>query len=136
MIKSTTQQGPSGCAPACVAQILGIPYMKAVRLFKGGMVKEIYRGFYCREIVAVLKKRGIGSEFKYVNKKIVKKIYKNRTIIYIKRSKKYPQGHFLCRSNGMWMDPWINMPKMNPAKSGFRRKLPGKPMYVVLSDLQ
>ncbi len=134
MTKSITQQGPSGCAPACVAQILGISYRRAVALFKNGEIKQIYQGFYCREIVTVLKKRGIDAEFRYVNKKIIKKIYRDKTIVYIKRSVKYPQGHYLCRSNNMWMDPWINMPKMNPSKSGFRKKLPGKPVYMILLE--
>lgn len=131
-MKSTTQQGPSGCAPAYVAQILGISYRDAVALFKNGEIKEIYQGFYCREIVKALKKNGVNSEFKYINKQNVKRIYKNKSIVYIKRSLKYPQGHFLCRFKGVWMDPWINMPQINPAKSGFRRRLPGKPIYAIL----
>ena len=132
MIKSITQQGPSGCAPACVAQLLGTSYSRAVKLFKSGKAKEIFKGFYCKEIVTVLRKKGFDYNFEYINKRNSKKIYKNGTIVFIKRTEKYPQGHYLIRFNNLWMDPWINMPKMNPAKSGFRKKLPGKSIYAIL----
>jgi len=131
MEKSITQQGPSGCAVACVAQLLNITYDRAISLFKGGRIKEIYLGFYCKEIVTVLRKKGINCNFRYISKENANKIYKNGTIVFIKRTKKYPQGHYLIRSNNSWMDPWINMPRMNPAKSGFRKKLPGKPVYAI-----
>lgn len=131
MEKSITQGGPSGCAVACVAKILNIPYSKALKLFNNGKVKHIYAGFYCKEIVLVLKKVGIESEWKYITKKLYKRINEQNTIVFIKRSAKYPQGHYLCRVGNKWMDPWINMPNIIPAKSGFLNKLPDKPIYAV-----
>ncbi len=131
MIKSITQEAPSGCAVACVAMLLEVPYRKAILLFRNGKSKEIYQGYYCKEIVAVLKKKGVDFRFKYVSKKN-NRIYKNGTIVFIKRTKEYPKGHYLIKTLNGWMDPWINMPKMNPAKSGLRKKLPGEPIYAVL----
>ncbi len=114
-----------------MARVLNIPYQKALSLFRNGKRKQILRGFYCREIVTALKKAGIKSEWRYITKDIYRRINRDKTIVFIKRSDKYPQGHYLCRIENKWMDPWINMPDITPAKSGFRKHLPGKPIYAI-----
>lgn len=71
--------------------------------------------------------------YKYVRPKIRKRIYQENAIVLVARSNRYPVGHYLVRYDNRWMDPWINLPKDNSiknAKSGFRKRLPGRPMYV------
>jgi len=66
-------------------------------------------------------------------------MYEDGVIVFIKRSVRYPAGHYLARMNGQWMDPWINFPNdqniknIKNATSGFRKKLPGKPIYALFS---
>jgi hypothetical protein len=46
----------------------------------------------------------------------------------------YPEGHYLVRKGNIWMDSWINFKnnkKVFQAKSGFRKKLPGRAIYLV-----
>lgn len=124
------QENPLGCSVACVAFILKISYQSSLTLFKKGESKAIKTGFYCKEIVEVLKNRGLCYEYKYIKNKVKKKIYKAGSIIFIRRSKKNPTGHYLCRVGNVWMDPWINFPDIE-RKAGFRRKLPEKPIYVI-----
>ena len=57
-------------------------------------------------------------------------MYQPNAIVYVKKSKKYPAGHYLCRLGHKWMDPWINFPDRD-IQAGFRRRLPGKPVYVI-----
>ena len=127
-----TQKNPFGCGIACTAFVLGLSYSKTLNLFENGKYKANKSGFYCKEIVNVL-----GCEefsYKYVKDRIKNKIYKDYSIVFIKRSKKYPAGHYLCRYKNKWMDPWINFLKdqnIKNAKSGFRKRLPGKPIYVI-----
>ena len=58
--------------------------------------------------------------------------YKNYSIVFIKRSRKYPYGHFLARYKNRWMDPWINLPDKN-IKAGFREILPNEATYLIYS---
>ena len=64
--------------------------------------------------------------------------FKENTIVFIKRSKKYPSGHFLVKTRHGWMDPWINfntkdskIDDVKKAKSGFRKNIPDRIIYVV-----
>ena len=68
-----------------------------------------------------------------------KKIYSPGVIVFIARSKQYPNGHFLSRVEKGWMDPWINFSKVNlmsmsEAKAGIRKRLPGRPIYAILPE--
>lgn len=127
-----TQKDNLGCSIACLAFISNKTYEEVtVNL---GKEKAKTKGFYCREIVEYLKKLGYQAEFHYLKSKWRKKIYKDKTIVFIKRSKKYPYGHYLIRYQNLWMDPWINFKKgksVKKAKAGFRKRLPGKPIYGI-----
>lgn len=132
-MKSITQEDLCGCSIACVAFILGIKYANAKRLFADGE-KAKDKGFYCREIVSALKRKGLQYNFKYIKSYLKNKIYQPFTIVYIAKSKNYPIGHYLCRTpDKRWMDPSINLPKLQ-AKSGFRKRLPGRPIYAILKE--
>jgi len=127
------QKDSMSCAVACTAFILNISYQSSLKLFRNGKWKVKNKGFLCKEIVNILGNRGFKYEYKYISNKIKRKIYKPNTIVFLKRSGKYPSGHYLSRAdNNLWMDPWINFPDENK-KAGFRKKLPEKPIYAILS---
>lgn len=129
-MKIIVQKDSFGCGVACVANILSIEYDEALKLFINGKDKALKNGFYCKEIINVFKLKNINYKYKYINQKIKRKIYTEKVIVFIKRSKKYPAGHFLCRINKLWFDSWINFPEKNK-KSGVRKRLPGKPIYLI-----
>lgn len=130
-----TQKHEFGCGAACVAFVSGKSYSKAVSTLR--KAKASSGGFLCKDLVKVLAKFGFSYEYKYLKPKLKRKIYKDDVIVFIKRSKKYPSGHYLARHDGQWMDPWINFDKehdLSYTKSGFRKYLPGKPIYALFPD--
>lgn len=129
------QRHPFGCGAACTAFVLGISYLRTLKLFRNGKSKAQKRGFYCREVIKVLNKKGLDFEYKYVKNRIRKKIYRDYSIVFIRRSEKYPAGHYLCRYKNLWMDSWVNFQEnlnIKKAKAGFRKKLPGRAIYAIL----
>ena len=122
------QESEMGCGIACVASVAGTSYESALRYFDQTRVD--CEGFYCRDLVFAFSKLGLDFNYKYSSKKLRHRIYINGTIVFIKRSKKYPHGHYLARFKNVWMDPWINYPNEN-RKAGYRKRLPGKPIYVI-----
>lgn len=132
MQNSVTQEDFDGCGAACVSFVTGVPYGKVVSLM--GKRKAQNGGFLCKELVRALKKLGSTYQTRYLTPKISKKIYEDGVIVFIKRSKSYLNGHFLVRSNNLWMDPWLNYSLDDDtlhAISGFRKRLPGKPIYAL-----
>lgn len=128
IMKPIRQEDGLGCAVACVAFVLRIPYSKALDLFVDGerRVKE-EANFYCPEIVKILNKNELSYRWKKIQKE---KDFKDYSIVFVERSSKLPYGHFLTKYNNKWMDPWINLPEI-PTKGGFREALPGTPTYLV-----
>ncbi len=131
MKKPVAQEHTAGCAVACVAFILNISYQKALLLFTNGKYHVGVRGFYAREVVAALDRYGKRYSYHYINKRNLRRIYEEGSIVFIGRSKKYPLGHYLCRRGSSWMNPWYNFPKIKHAKAQFQKRLPGKPIYVI-----
>lgn len=129
-MKPIKQEDRLGCAVACVSFRLNISYKTSLVLFRYGKRKAKNTGFLCKEIVEALGKREFNYKYNYVKDRVKNKIYQSGTIVFLKRSKKYPAGHYLCRADNKWMDPWINFPEEN-RKAGFRKRLPGKPIYVI-----
>lgn len=133
-MNSVRQEDGLGCAVASTAFVLGISYQEAVQLFIDGerRVKE-KANFYCPEIVKILNGKGLNYSWKKLNKDNMHVINKDFSMVFIKRSKTYPYGHFIVSYKGKWMDPWINLPDID-IKSGFRDKLPGKPTYAIFCN--
>ena len=125
------QENNFGCGVACTAFLLKINYAVAVGLFEMGEEKTDKTGFKCKDIVKVLNEFGLRYIYKHVGFKIKNKIYSSGVIVFIRRSKKYPSGHYLVRYRNKWMDSWINFPRMD-RQAGFRRRLPGQPIYMIL----
>jgi len=135
MRKTITQQDNFGCSIACLASLLHFSYRKASRHFNKQRARN--GGFYCKKVVEILRKYNKNFSSKYLTPRLRNKIYQNSTIVYIEKSKKYPAGHYLVRDKNMWMDPWINFQEshdIKKAKSGFRKRLPGRPIYAISSN--
>lgn len=129
---SITQKDSLGCGAACVSFIAGKNYSEIVQVLGKDKAKDT--GFYCRDLVVALSKLGFFYTYHYLKPRFKKRIYTDGVIVFIKRSKKYPDGHYLARCNGQWMDPWINLCIDNNiahAKSGFRKRLPGTPIFAL-----
>lgn len=136
MRKSITQEFDYGCGIACYAFALNISYKKAVELL--GPEQALSNRFWVKDLNKALNKAGLEYKSKHINDKLRKSIYENGTIVLIRRSKKYIAGHYLIRHEGLWMDPWINLPSDNNisnAESGFRKRLPGNPMYALFPEI-
>ena len=135
MRQSVTQKDDMGCGIACVAHITNQSYAQVVELF--GKVKAQTSGFTLKELSAVLEHLGVNNNRRFIRPKTKHLIYREGTIVFIKRSRLYPDGHYLLRHDGLWMDSWINSPldqDIRNASSGFRRRLPGKPQYAIIPN--
>lgn len=133
MRKSVTQEFAYGCGIACYAFVLGITYKQAVQRLGEAQAKS--DRFYVKDVREELNKAGLPYGSKHIKPHNRRLIYTEGAIVLVRRSKRYPTGHYLVRHEGQWMDPWINLPRNNDilkAKSGFRRRLPGVPMYVLV----
>lgn len=128
-MKAIAQEHPMGCGLACVAFVIEQPYSSILKLTNE--YKASVKGYYCRELISFLKKFGLNYEHKKFTEKTKKYLNKEGTIVFIKRSKKYPGGHYLVRSKNGWMNPWINYPNINPAKAGIAKKLPGQVQWIL-----
>ncbi len=123
------QEDDFGCAVACVAFILHIAYRDALTLFRDGKRRaKREANFYCPEIVEILGKQGLIYSWERIYEN--KEEFEENSIVFIERCKTHRYGHFLCRHDNQWMDPWINLPKM-PIRAGFRSSLPSKPTYQI-----
>lgn len=132
MKKAVIQKDGLGCSLACLAFITGKSYEEIADKLDREKAKS--RGFYCRELVAYLKNLGYQVEYHYLNKKWLKKIYQDNTIVFVRRGKKYPFGHYFVRYKNLWMDSWINFLKdkdLRKVRAGFRKRLPEKPIYGI-----
>lgn len=129
---SITQEFDYGCGIACYAFALGLTYQQAAGVL--GEEQTNSTRFWVKDLTAALNKSGIQYESKHFKPYLYKRIYKEGTIVLIRRSKTYPAGHYLIRHKKYWMDPWINLPTdrdIQNAQSGFRKRLPGSPMYAI-----
>lgn len=135
MSEPVVQQAPAGCAVACVATLLGIDYESALGLFRDGRNRHFTSGFYNNDIVKALGRKHMKARARHITKTSPGDIYKEDTIVFLKRGGKYPIGHYLLRRNNQWIDPWINFPNINPAEAGFRKRLPAEVQYVIAIEV-
>lgn len=104
-----------------------------------GEHKANTKGFTCRELVWALSQFGLFYFYKHINYRNRKLVYQEGVVVFIRRCKKYPVGHYLAHYHNLWMDPWINFLQNRnsaQAKSGFRKKLPGNPIYALIPYTQ
>ncbi len=135
MRKSITQEFDYGCGIACFAFALNISYKEASTIL--GPKQANSNRFWIKDLTAALNGAGLKYKSRHINEKLRNTIYQDGTIVLIRRSKSYIAGHYLIRYTGQWMDPWINLcldSDINNARSGFRKRLPGSPMYALFSE--
>lgn len=131
MKESITQEFDYGCGIACYAFALNLTYIDAVNRL--GKQQATSNRFWVKDLREALNNAGLRYTSRHV-KLGTKQVYAEGTIVLIRRSKRYPTGHYLIRHNNHWMDPWINLPLSNDiakARSGFRKRLPGTVMYAI-----
>lgn len=122
-----------GCALACIAYLSGKTYQDVLSITRNPEGAWTI-GYYNDEIVETLEKLGLKN---YVGDEISdndKRINLNNIIVFCDRCTDLPEGHFLAKKNGKWMNPWINMPNIAPAKSGFTETLPSKPSWIIYNN--
>ena len=93
--------------------------------------------FWVKDLTQALNESGKRYTSSHVKSGRLPKPYKDGSIVLIRRSKHYPVGHYLIVYNQQWMDPWINLPSnrdISEARSGFRKQLPGKVIYIISPD--
>ena len=130
MLKAVAQEHSMGCGIACIACVAGIKYSKALKFVQAKYAST--KGYYCRDVVKALRKIGLSYEYKKFTPKTKKYLEKEGTIVFIKRSSKYPKGHYLVKTNSRWMNSWINYPD-EPAKVGLNKKIPGKAQWIIFN---
>ncbi|MDE1848537.1 MAG: hypothetical protein KGH55_00700 [Nanoarchaeota archaeon] len=127
------QEDYNGCSVSCVASLLGISYKKSLKLFGRYYSKE--KGAYCRDIVKVLEKKKLNYKYSKVVNKTKRYVNEFGSIVFIRRSKEYPIGHYLLKTRNGWMNSWINLsmitPLKIPVKAGFQKRLPGKAQWII-----
>lgn len=133
-MKPIRQEHSYGCGVACVAFILQTDYATILNTIEKGKYKAENIGFFCKELTSLLNNRGNAYKWRYIKPKLRKIIYASNVVVFIKRSKKYPAGHYLVRFDDRWMDSWINFPDF-PIKANFRKRLPGKAVYAIIPEL-
>ena len=129
-MKPVKQEDPLGCGIACAAFVLGMSYKRAKRRFSRPAEAE-RRGFFCKDIVRALGRGGL--EYRAERCRGANR-WSNGTIVFIRRSDRYPAGHYLVKSRKGWMDPYLNLPEQKnfiKAKAGFRKRLPGRALYAI-----
>ncbi len=129
--RPVTQEHLMGCGIACVAFVCGITYRFAKRHFRG-LGDTDSRGYMCRDMVIALGRAGKSYASRHLKRRMR---YPEGTLVFIRRSKRYPAGHYLAKSKRGWMDPWLNFDSstadIRHARSGFRKRLPGKAIYAI-----
>jgi hypothetical protein len=130
VIKSVVQNHPMGCGVACVAAVLGLEYRKALHLFRR-LDGAWTTGYFCPELVAALAKGGRCYSWKSVRNSRLDVLKRAGTIVFVQKSSKYPQGHYLVRTSRGWMNPWANFPEISPARSAVVKRLPGRASHVI-----
>lgn len=132
MKRPIVQEDDFGCGAACVAFIVQEDYETiAVRL---GRQKAKTKGFMCRDLKKELSKYGYEYSVKYAPK-LRTPLEQEGAIVFIRRSLRYPGGHYLAYRDGVWMDPWANFARnddVRQATAGFRRRLPGQAQFALM----
>jgi hypothetical protein len=132
MKKSITQESPNGCGIACFAFVCDLTYREAEKFL--GPEQSKSNRFIVKHFVEELNR--FGKRYAALHAKPGEEVEPvEGTIVLLRRSKEYPVGHYLAFHKSQWMDPRINLQedrKFVSPETGFRDKLPGKPMYLLV----
>lgn len=125
------QEDLLGCGVACTAFVAQKSYGDIRDYFDDE--KVLHLGVYCTDIVRVLEVNNINYSFAKLNDDNMDLIEQDGVIIFISRSKTDPNGHWLVRWHGKYMDPWLNRnERCNlDVKAGLVDELKSKPEWAV-----
>lgn len=121
-----------GCGLACVAFLVGRSY-REVHENADNPQNARSKGYLCSHLVKELQKYGVSYSWKKVSPTPDKpNEISPGSILFIKRSTRYPDGHFVVMTDqGTYMNPWINLPYENDVQAGFQFELEGVIEYVI-----
>jgi len=131
MKKTISQEMPYGCGIACFAFVADLTY-KAAEQFLGDQQAKSDR-FVVKHFREELNRFGLHYESKHVRPQDIVEP-KEGMIVLLRRSKRFPVGHYLAYHEGKWMDPYINLEEDHEFRdpvSGYRDILPGSVMYML-----
>ncbi len=132
MRKVVLQEHGMGCGVACVAYVLDLSYKKSLALF-AQPEKAWSSGYYCRDLIAALDEGGRSYKHFYYRSKHRKYLRLPGVIVFVRRSSKYPAGHYVARTKeGCWMNPWANFPVIHPVKGQLQKRLIGSAHYILV----
>ncbi|CAD0363543.1 hypothetical protein CFBP498_48930 (plasmid) [Xanthomonas hortorum pv. vitians] len=124
-----SQDDEWGCAAACVASILDIPYQRAKRLLekeKSAGINDKPKGFEIDEIAHALYKKNV----KVVADWNPPAKLPSGTIVCIHSRVRYASYHYLLKVPGGYMDPWFDL-KDGVMEAQLRAELPKGTKLVV-----
>jgi hypothetical protein len=131
MYELITQEESMGCGIACVASRIGEDYQSTRKLFSDSE-RSLNEGYYCEDLIEALEKKGLKYGFKEIKEGDEGIVNRTGTIVFAKRGDKYPEGHWLLKTEKGWMNSWFNWPsKIKEAVSGYDSEFPGIPEWVV-----
>ncbi len=132
------QHDLNGCGIACLANLLNKEYLEIKSDFENNFYK-VDKGIKVSDLVKYLNSKGLNYAVKFCNTKrdvtpeSVSLASKLNSITLIRKSKKYPIGHYLLKVETGWVDPWMNLPSIHNVYAGIRKELPEKPWYIIYS---
>ncbi len=136
-MRPVTQLDAFGCGAACVAFLLDQSYLSVTTLL--GRENARTKGYGCQKLCNALSTRNRKYRYKKFKPEFNELLDQDGIIVFIMRSTYYPAGHYLCRRDGLWMDPWLNLrlsKSLAEACSGFRITLPGEPAFIIYPDTE
>lgn len=128
--KSVTQSHPMGCGVACVAYVLNKSYIETLKLFTNPEA-AYSNGYYCEDLIEALNRENRKYEYRICASLSDEQLKSDGVIVFCAPCPQYPFGHYLTKTEGGWMNPWINCPVITPAKSGFVAKPPSDPAWII-----
>ena len=136
MKSPVVQKDELGCGAACVAFVAECNYEDVTSYFGEQQAKSV--GFYCKDLKVFLASRGMSYGYCYAKKSKLHLARREGSIVFVRRSTRFPAGHYLAYYKGWWMDPWQNFSvKSNDvchASANFRRVLPGEIQYILYKE--
>lgn len=122
-LKPISQEHAMGCGLACVAFVAGKSYKKILSLDQNSK-RAWTRGYYCTELVELLSRVGLNYTWQELKRPTRLLEIPNGSIVFIKRSEKWPDGHFLVKvAKNKYMNPWINAPSIKIVRGGFQKEI-------------
>jgi ABC-type bacteriocin/lantibiotic exporter with double-glycine peptidase domain len=121
--KLIPQEHAMGCGIACVAFVVGKSYKKIFSHDEESR-RAWTRGYYCSELVDILKIFGRQYSWRALTRRTKKSEIPIGSIVFMRRSRQWPEGHYLVKvGENKYMNPWINAPSIKNVRAGFQTSI-------------